>query len=813
MTSCARPGCGGSVEETGFCDTCGRRPPEPASAESAGAERSRPSSAVLAPGEAAGSGSGRSRGESRWVVADLVSLPVLEFADPASRVRGHPPPPEDGRTCGVRGCSAKVGAAYGGQPALAEGFCPDCGEPFSFVPKLRPGDLVGDQYEVIGCLDSGGLGWVYLARDTHLDGNLVALKGLINTHDGDALRLAVAERRFLTMLDHPNVVRIFNFVTHPDPQSGEQIGYTVMEYVGGQSLHEVKERARAEGGLLAEHVAAYGHEILAALQYLHDRELLYCDMKPHNVIRGPNRLKVIDLGAVRRFGDRTSPIVGTEPYQVPLREIRERGLTVSSDIHTVGRTLGALLHATDDWVAGQSGGPRAPRFAFGLRSFRRVLDRATDSDPDRRFGSAAEMAAQLRAVVRELGSLKDGRERPEPSQVFAQVTALLDGGLGVVPPLRHWTAGGHAGVLWDGRPTAEEVATRLPPPLVDQADPAANFLATAGAPDPQRLLATLATFDGPASVEVEFSACRAQLAMAEPVRAGERLVRAAELLSPSPQEPSPQEPAEQAADVARLLEAAARRDWRMAWHRGLLALAGEDPARSVAGERPTTGPTTEPTASRATRARACFEEVYSAVPGEDAPKLALGYCAELLGEPAEAGRLYEAVWLRDHAQAGAAFGLARIALGRGDRAEAVAALDGVSEKSPHRDVAMIAAVRVLFGRIAVDPPRGTGLPTAADLRAAVTRLPDLYLDGRYGDSPARDRLVTALREATLEWVETDAGGEPLDGGDVLGSPVTGRGLRGLVEESLRRIAYQARDADDHGVLVDRANRVRPRTWR
>ena len=47
---------------------------------------------------------------------------------------------------------------------------------------------------------------------------------------------AVAERQFLAAVDHPNIVRIYNFVQHTDPRSGETAGYIVMEYVGGRSL-------------------------------------------------------------------------------------------------------------------------------------------------------------------------------------------------------------------------------------------------------------------------------------------------------------------------------------------------------------------------------------------------------------------------------------------------------------------------------------------------------------------------------------------------------------------------------------------------
>ena len=62
------------------------------------------------------------------------------------------------------------------------------GTPYSFTPKLQPGDVVGGQYEVVGCIAHGGLGWIYLARDRNVSDRYVVLKGLLNTGDADALR-------------------------------------------------------------------------------------------------------------------------------------------------------------------------------------------------------------------------------------------------------------------------------------------------------------------------------------------------------------------------------------------------------------------------------------------------------------------------------------------------------------------------------------------------------------------------------------------------------------------------------------------------
>ena len=76
----------------------------------------------------------------------------------------------------------------------------------------------------------------------------MVLKGLLNTGDPDALEAAVAERQFLAQVEHPNIVRIYNFVQHASQRDGETAGYIVMEYVGGKSLKQIRLEARQRGG-------------------------------------------------------------------------------------------------------------------------------------------------------------------------------------------------------------------------------------------------------------------------------------------------------------------------------------------------------------------------------------------------------------------------------------------------------------------------------------------------------------------------------------------------------------------------------------
>ncbi len=85
------------------------------------------------------------------------------------------------------------------------------------------------------------MGWIFLAKDRNVSDRWVVLKGLLNTGDDDAMAAALAERRFLAEVEHPNIVKIFNFVQH------ESSGYIVMEYVGGRSLKQILARpARGE---------------------------------------------------------------------------------------------------------------------------------------------------------------------------------------------------------------------------------------------------------------------------------------------------------------------------------------------------------------------------------------------------------------------------------------------------------------------------------------------------------------------------------------------------------------------------------------
>ena len=505
MNSCMRPGCGGAIED-GFCDLCGMAP-------AAAASSTRSNSTTARTGGSVRSRRGR-------LGAGLVEVPAVPSRDPLAAIMATPEVAEHKRFCGR--CGVPVGRGRSRVASRTEGFCPRCGTAFSFTPKLSAGDLVAGQYEVLGCLAHGGLGWVYLARDRNVSDRWVVLKGLLNTGDGDAMAAAVAERRVLATAPHPTIVKIHNFVEHPNPSTGGMVGYIVMEYVGGTSLKQL----RVEGGPLPVREAlAYLIEILPALGYLHSLGLLYCDFKPDNVIRTEEQLKLIDLGAVRRMDDQNDASYKTDGYCAP--ELETEGVSVASDLFTVGRTLAVLTVDFDFTTAYRYRLPEDAPLFVAHDSFRRLLCRATAADPAARFSSAAEMADQATGVLREVLAAEDGVPRPAPSTVFSAEREVFGGDLD------------------DGaaRMTPALVAVALPVPLVDPTDPAAAFLATSTVTGPIRLGAALRAA-GLSTVETVLALVRAKIGAGDLAGAD--------------------------ADLAALDSS----DWRGTWYRGLAALAG-----------------------------------------------------------------------------------------------------------------------------------------------------------------------------------------------------------------------------------------------
>lgn len=426
---CTQSGCAGVIED-GFCNVCGLEPasvavefvppPLPTGGTTRFGTVALPS---MRTGTVAGSGTvgsglsgsatgktgtGSSRRGSRGTRSStrrqlglgLVQVPELPPLDPTSVIMADPVVPEDKRFC--NNCNEKL--------KREKGFCPKCGRPYSLSPTLKAGDIVSEQYEVVGCMAFGGLGWIYLAKDKVLS-RWVVLKGLLNAQDEASAAAAVAERQFLAAVKHANIVGVYNFV-----QRGSE-GYIVMEYVGGKSLKVIR---RERGPLPVAEAIAYIHRILGAFAYLHRQNppLVYCDFKPDNFMLEGDDVKLIDMGGVRRVDDPGGDIYGTKGYSAP--EAGD-GPTIVSDLFTIARTLAVMVcefrgyRSTYEFTIPTP--EEQPIFAQH-ESLYRFLVKATRANPDERFQTADEMADQLAGVLREIVSLEQKAPHPADSLFF-----------------------------------------------------------------------------------------------------------------------------------------------------------------------------------------------------------------------------------------------------------------------------------------------------------------------------------------------------------------------------------------------------------
>ena len=626
---CGEPGCGGTVV-AGYCDTCGAAPAagEPTGAHTASAT----TGSTVRSGRTNRNASPKSAGARGHLGAGVVVIPRAPKGDPAHAVLANPQVPERHRFCSNPGCNMAVGRGNGETPGRTEGFCTQCGTRYSFVPRLSPGDVVGGQYEVRGCIAHGGLGWIYLAIDRNVHNRWVVLKGLVHSGDAAAIAAAAAEALALSAVEHPNIVRIYNFVEHTDT-TGVRVGYIVMEYIAGTSLKQIRKARNAP--LPPDQAVAYIVEIAPALGYLHAQGFAYCDFKPENVMQTDEQLKLIDLGAVIAMDDVHSDIYGTHGYQAP--EITRTGPTVASDVYTVGRTLAVLVadlpQQNGRFVEQLPGPGDVPVFAEHESMYRAIV-RATDPDPDRRFSSMEQLADQLTGVLHEIAAAGDSTVPAKVSNYFSHQRGIYGASRGV-------------------RIDPAQVIAALPVPIVDPADPGSAVLATTSGTPPAELEQALALAaarprpDSGSSVEIPLRLVRASLEMGQTADALQRLAQ---------------------------LRSALPGDWRLPWYRGQCALLD----------------------GRYDDAATDFTEVLAELPGELAPKLALAATAELRGEVPDATRYYEAVWRTDDSYVSAAFGLARQRAAGGDRDGAISALDRVSAASAHCAPAGVTSIEILL---------------------------------------------------------------------------------------------------------------------
>ena len=276
------------------------------------------------------------------------------------------------------------------------------------------GKTLDGLYTVRELIGTGGMANVYKAvvgpGGPVPEGTVVAVKVLRQElmHDPDLVRRFKNESKAISLLNHPNIVKVY------DVSVSEKLQYIVMEYVDGMTLREyLNERG---GRLTSRETVHFISQILKALDHAHRNGVVHRDIKPQNIMLLDNgQLRMMDFGIARisRAENQLSggKAMGSVHYISP-EQAKGDETDFTSDIYSVGVMMyemlsGHLPFDADDVVEvaikqitdkPKSLQELAPTVPHGLVE---ITERAMAKRPENRYASAAEMLGALNAYVED----------------------------------------------------------------------------------------------------------------------------------------------------------------------------------------------------------------------------------------------------------------------------------------------------------------------------------------------------------------------------------------------------------------------------
>lgn len=268
--------------------------------------------------------------------------------------------------------------------------------------KEMIGRLLGNRYEIVKKIGTGGMATVYKGTDLKLNRS-VAIKVLYEqfASDPEFLRRFQLEAKAAAKLSHSAIVNVY------DEGEEEGIHYIIMEYVDGQTLKDV---ILSDGPLEPEEAVRIALPVCDALVHAHENNVIHRDIKPHNIIiAADGRVKVTDFGIARAVADSTitydKSMLGSVYYSSP-EQARGSRADQQSDIYSFGIVLYEMLTATVPF-SGESPVSIAlkhlqediippSRVVSGLPStLEMIVSRAVRKDRSLRYQNAAQLRDDL----------------------------------------------------------------------------------------------------------------------------------------------------------------------------------------------------------------------------------------------------------------------------------------------------------------------------------------------------------------------------------------------------------------------------------
>jgi serine/threonine-protein kinase len=200
--------------------------------------------------------------------------------------------------------------------------------------------LIINNYHIQRELGRGGMAIVYLAHDNKFDSN-VAVKVLNKefVHNENIRKRFIDEARKMFKMSHPNIIKVTDLI-----EDGDTVAF-VMEYIEGETLKNYIDR---KGKLSDEEIKIIFTQMLDAVGYVHEQNLVHRDIKPSNfMLDKKGRIKLMDFGIAKTTDvtsadytqTGTNQNMGTPMYMSPEQIKSTKDVTLQSDIYSLGVVL------------------------------------------------------------------------------------------------------------------------------------------------------------------------------------------------------------------------------------------------------------------------------------------------------------------------------------------------------------------------------------------------------------------------------------------------------------------------------------------